>query len=292
MTLIFAIVIICFFIFSARFRCVVLHPFFTIYYFIKDTYKYIRYCRWREYKGYGKLTIYTGLFGKGKTLMLTKITRLIVKRYNNKKVYDFNEKKWKVQHINVVSNVHLKDVNYIQLTNLSDMLLFADDKYNDGVSTWLFVVDEMSTQINSREYKTNFTTELLNILLTCRHYRFKIMGSAQRFAHVDALVRQVTSTANECNKWWRLCIVSEYNAWTVENTTDVTKIKPVRTKCYFIRDKDYNAYDTSAVVDNFKDNVKSGNVLSDKEILEYQALAEEKFNEINLKRRFRKKLHK
>lgn len=291
MSLIVAICFICFFIFSPRFRCVILHPFSTIYYVIKDTYKYVRFCRWREYKGYGKLSIFTGLFGKGKTLMLSKTVRIIIKKFDGKKVFDFKEKKWKIQHIHVVSNVHLKNINYIQLTNLSDMLLFADDKFNDGVSIWLFVVDEMSTQINSREYKTNFTTELLNILLTCRHYRFEIIGTAQRFAHVDALVRQVTSTANECNKLWRLCNVYYYNAWTVENTSDVTKIKPIKTKCFFIKDKDYESYDTTAVVENFKDNVANGNILTDKEILEYQSISEEKYNAIHLKKKYRKKIN-
>lgn len=280
------------FLLSSKFRCVVFHPIATIHYLIKDMYKYIRYCRWREYRKYGTLTILTGLFGKGKTLMLTKIVRKIYKKYNGKKVFDFEEKKWKIQYIHIVSNVELKDTPYIPLNSLTELMEYADDKFNDGVSTWLFVVDEMSTQVNSREYKSNFTTELLNILLTCRHYRFQIMGTAQRFNHVDALVRQVTSTANECDKLWRLCTVKYYNAWTIENTSDVTKIKPNMTKTFFIKDSDYNAYDTRAVVENFKDNVKAGNIITDEEVLQYQSLAEERYNELHLKRRFRKKLHK
>lgn len=278
-------------IFSVRFRCIILHPFSTVYYFLKDIYKYFRYKRYREYKNYGTLTILTGLFGKGKTLMLTKLVRSIYKKYNGKKVYDFKEKKWKVQYIHIVSNVILNDVPYIELKNLSDMLMYADDKYSDGVSVWIFCIDEMSTQINSRDYKSNFSTELLNILLTCRHYKFKILGTAQRFNHVDALVRQVTQVSSECDKMWRLCVVSDYNAWTIENTSDVTKVKPVRRRCYFIKDKDYNAYDTSAVVENFKDNVRIGNVLTDSEIIAFQTMQAETYNNLHLKRRYRKKLN-
>ena len=256
MKIIFIGAFIIIFIFSDRFRCVVMHPFLSIRYVLSDIYKYIRYCRWREYRGYGTLTIYTGLFGHGKTLIMSKTARSIYKRYNNRLVFDFKSKCWKRQYINIVSNVQLNDINYIPLNSLNEMLTYADDKHNDGVSVWLFLVDEMSTQVNSREYKENFTTELLNILLTCRHYRFEIMGTSQRFNHVDALVRQVTSTAVECSKVWRLVEVYSYDAWTVENTADVTKIKPKRHRCIFIQDSDFDAYDTTAVVENFKENVK------------------------------------
>lgn len=291
MKLILFIVFIFAFIFSSRFRCICLHPFLTVFYVIKDTYKYIRYRRWREFKKYGTLNIYTGLFGKGKTLVLTKSARKIYKKFNNKKVYDFVAKCWKTQQIHIVSNVHINDVPYIKLHQLNDMLTYATDEYNDGVSIWLFLVDEMSTQINSRSFKTNFSTELLNILLTCRHYRFCIFGTAQRFQHVDALVRGVTQTSRECNKIWRLAKVSYYDAWKIENVSDITKIKPQRTTCLFIKDSDYNAYDTSAVVDNFKDAFERGDVLSDKEILENMALNQDySASKFNYKWRFKRKL--
>lgn len=292
MKFIFIVIIIFLFIMLPTFRCAIFHPFSTVFYAIKDSYNYFKYKRWREFKNFGTLTIFTGLFGKGKTLILTKLARHIYKTYDNKKVWDRIEKKWKIQHIYIVSNVNINDVPYIPLKNLSDMMTYANDKYNDNVSTWLFLVDEMSTQVNSREYKTNFSTELLNILLTCRHYHFKIMGTAQRFNHVDALVRQVTQKSNECNKVWRFCNVYEYNAWTIENTSDVTKIKPTRQYCLFIKDSDYNAYDTVACVENFKDNVKNGNILTDSEIVQFQNQCNDISSNLHLKRRFRNKLVK
>lgn len=292
MKIIVIFIIVILLILSPRFRCIFTHPISTLYYILKDTYKYLRFKRWREYKKYGTLCIFTGLFGRGKTLMLTKSARRIYKKYNNKKVFDFKDNKWKTQHIYVVSNVHIEDIPYIELKNLSDMMMYADEKYCDNVSCWLFLVDEMSTQVNSREYKSNFSTELLNVLLTCRHYRFQILGSAQRFNHVDALVRQVTQNANECDKIWRLCNVYIYNAWTIENTSDITKIKPLRRKCFFIYDKDYNSYDTVATVNNFKDNVKNGNILTDEEIMQYQSNCEDVTTPLHLKRRFRKKIYK
>lgn len=290
MKLIITIVLLLFILLVPYTRCIVFHPISSVKYIILDMYKYIRYCRWREYRKYGTLTIYNGLFGKGKTLSSTYEVRKIYRKYNGKKVYDFREKKWKIQYIRVVSNVHINDIPYIQLKTLSDLITLSEYD-NDGVSIWLVLVDEMSTQVNSRDFKTNFTTDLLNILLTCRHYRMQIIGTSQRFNHVDALVRQVTQSAIECKKLWRVVLWQYYDAWTIENTSDVTKIKPKRTKTIFIKDKDYNAYDTVACVENFKDNVLAGNHLTDSEILQFQLGQTNEYNELNYKRKYRKKLH-
>lgn len=202
MLLLFMLFIIIFFV-SPFVRCLCFHPLKTIYYLIKDLYKYIRFRRWNEYKGYGTLTIFNGLFGRGKTLSSTIYGRRIYKKWNNKKIYDFSAKKWKTQRIALVSNVDIKDCPYIKLNALTDILTISDYKDdNNTITIWIVLVDEMSTQVNSREYKTNFSTELLNVMLTCRHYRMQMIGSAQRFNHVDALVRQITSSAIECFKIW------------------------------------------------------------------------------------------
>lgn len=282
------------FIVSPFIRCIVFHPFATIYYIIKDTFIYIKYCRWREYRKYGTLTIYNGLFGKGKTLSSTYFGRKIYKKWNNKKIYDFTDKRWKRQKITLVSNVDLKDVPYVPLNSLTDIVKLSEYKDAPDVYTiWVVLVDEMSTQINSREYKTNFSTELLNVMLTCRHYRMQLIGSSQRFNHVDALVRQITSNAIECKKLWRVVCLDLYDAWTIENTADVSKVKPKRRKAFFVKDKDFNAYDTVAIVENFKDNVKAGKILTDKEVLECQGLSEESDNNrMNYRRKYRKKINK
>lgn len=287
MILIIGFALIMAFIAIPYFRCIFLHPFHVIFYAIKDIWKYVHYARWREYRGYGTLTIFNGLFGKGKTLSSTIYGRKIYKRYNGKKVFDFNEKKWKTQFIKLVSNVDIKDCPYMKLNSLNDITKLTE--HNDGVSVWVVCVDEMSTQVNSREYKTNFSTDLLNVLLTCRHYRMQMIGSAQRFAHVDALVRQVTANAIECRKLWRLLQWDIYDAWTVENTTDITKIKPKKRKCVFVTDKDFNAYDTVACVESFKKNVLEGKHLTDKEIMDFQTNAENELS-LSMKRKYRKKL--
>lgn len=290
MSLIILFIVIFAFVCIPFLRGLALHPLATIIYIPKDIYKYIRYCRWREYRGFGKLTIFNGLFGKGKTLSMTYYARRVFKKFNGKKVFDFKARQWKTQHIYVVSNVHFEDIPYLPLYSLNDMVTLSE-RENDGVSVYLMCVDEMSTQVNSREYKTNFSTDLLNVLLTCRHYRMELISTSQRFAHVDALVRQVTMYAVECRKLWRIVVWNYYDAWTVENTSDVTKVKPKRIKVNFIKDKDFNAYDTVACVESFKDNVKQGLHLTDLEIIEFQQQQLDNCNDLHLKRRYRKKLH-
>lgn len=269
------------------FRCILFHPFKTILYSIRDIYFYFRYMRWHEYRKFGTITVFSGEFGEGKTLSCTYMARKIYKKYNGKRVYDFKEKKWKTQYIHVVSNVDFTDIPYIHLNQMSDLITLSED--NDGVSTYLVVIDEMATQINSRDYKTNFSTDLLNTLLASRHYRIQIFGTSVRYNLIDKLVRDVTQTSVQCHKFWRVVILSYFDGWTVENTSDVTKLKPKRIRTYFVRNKDFNAYDTVACVENFKDNVKAGKHLTDSEIMLFRQSAEELNISTNMKRRFRKK---
>ena len=59
-----------------------------------------------------------------------------------------------------------------------------------------------------------------------------------------------------------------YDADEVEYASNPTLIKPIRRTGFFIKDKDYNAYDTLAVVDKLKKSVKDGDMMSEQEILE------------------------
>ena len=63
----------------------------------------------------------------------------------------------------------------------------------------IVAMDELSVQMNSRSFKDNFNAYFLNTLLCCRHYHISFYGSAQRFQHVDKLLRDVTHTVIQCN---------------------------------------------------------------------------------------------
>lgn len=254
--------------------CVVTHPLSDVSYFLGDTFLYFKHKRYNECKGTGKLRIYTGLFGKGKTLSVVYDITSQYKRYNNKKVWSKELNKFVTQYVVVLSNVDLA-IPYIKLQSIGHFVNFVRDRYeydrqNECVTVTLCLIDELSCQLNSRSFKTNIDPLFLNTLLTCRKFRCGLYGTAQRFNQVDALVRQVTQEVIECNKVWRFQNLKIYDGWKLENSTDPTTIKPKFKRCWFVHNRDYLAYDTLALVDNLKKSVESGDMISEIEILNLQ----------------------
>jgi len=86
----------------------------------------------------------------------------------------------------------------------------------------------------------------------------------------DALLRNVTSYVVDCDKLWRFQKNYYYNAWDLENATNVQLINPFRREVWFVRNRDYNAYDTLACVGNLIKHWKDGDMLSEEEILALQ----------------------
>lgn len=267
------IVFIFLYVLSISFRVVVSNPFSTIKYAFTDFRKYIKYHRWNECQT-GILICYVGLFGKGKTLSAVHQVCSIYKKYNNKRVYDFNRKKWVIQRVHVISNVELslpyeKFVSLTQIINVADTMRDYDNQ-NDTLTITIVLGDEFSVQLNSRSFKTNIDPLFLNTLLTCRHHHISLIYTSQRFNHVDALLRQVTSYVVNCNKCWRIMVHGQYDAYELENASDPTIVKPQRRFGWFIHDKDYAAYDTLACVENLSKSCKDGDMLSEAEILSLQ----------------------
>ena len=110
----------------------------------------------------------------------------------------------------------------------------------------------------------------LNTILTCRHYYISLYYTAQRFGHVDALLRQVTSCVVECDKLWRFQRLYLYDAWDLENAANSQLVAPRGRSCWFVRNSDYAAYDTLACVGNLKKSMKAGDMMSEEEILKLQ----------------------
>ncbi|MCM1235873.1 MAG: hypothetical protein NC489_37755, partial [Ruminococcus flavefaciens] len=52
-------------------------------------------------------------------------------------------------------------------------------------------------------------------------------------------------------------------------------LTPLNRKCWFVRDSDYNAYDTLACVGNLKHAMKAGDMMSKEEILKLQQNTQE-----------------
>lgn len=252
-------------------RLIVLHPFKTVYYGARDLYFYFKHKQYNEYTA-GVLNCYCAHFGGGKTLSIVHYVTLLFKRYNNKKVWDRGRKKFVLQKIHIISNVDLKSCPYEPLQSLSQVVACAynNKKIDDEENTHTVVIvllDEASVQLNSRSFKTNIDPIFLNTLLTSRHYHISFLYSSQKFKLTDALMRSVTQNCINCKKIWRFMVQSVYDADEIEYASDPTMVKPRRRTGFFVRDFDYNSYDTLACVDKLKKSVDENDMMTPEEIL-------------------------
>lgn len=269
--ILFIIVFAC--IISVCVRVIVTHPISSVWYAVIDLYKYFRYRCWNVCAT-GTISCYVGLFGKGKTLSAVHKVVSLYKRYNDKKIFDFYRNKWVTQKIHIISNVSLA-IPYEDFVSLSQIVAVADrmrslDEQNDTRTCTIVLGDEFSVQLNSRSFKSNIDPLFLNTLLTCRHHHISLIYTSQRFNHVDALLRQVTSYVYTCNKIWRIMVHEQYDAFDLENASDPTLIKPKRRFGWFIKDSAFNAYDTLACVGNLTKSCKEGDMLTEEQILDLQ----------------------
>lgn len=251
-------------------RCAVFHPVHLVRYGISNLIRYIKFERWNECKT-GELVAYVGLFGKGKTLSAVHKVVSMYERYNGMMVYDRERQMWVEQRVKVLSNVAL-DIPYDDFVSLQQVVHCAEkngeyDRAHETLTVTLVLGDEFSVQMNSRNFKSNIDPLFLNTLLTCRHYHISLYYTAQRFGHVDALLRQVTSYVVDCDKLWRFQRQNLYDAWEMENATNSQLLTPMARRCWFVTDKDYNAYNTLACVGNLQKSFKEGDMMTEDEIL-------------------------
>lgn len=256
--------------FCPTFRCAFLHPVKLVRYGAVDLYQYLKYRKWNECHT-GELIAYVGLFGKGKTLSAVHKVVSMYEQYNGRPVWDRDRGMWVEQRVKVLSNVALS-IPYEDFVSLQQVVYCAEkngqyDKEHDTLTVTLVLGDEFSVQMNSRNFKSNIDPLFLNTLLTCRHYHISMYYTAQRFGHVDALLRQVTSCVVDCDKLWRFQRQNLYDAWEMENATNTQLLTPLTRRCWFVTNKDYAAYDTLACVGNLQKSFKEGDMLSEEEIL-------------------------
>lgn len=256
---------------SVCFRLAVLHPFKTVYYAITDLYLYFKWHSYDRYDG-GLLNCYFAHFGGGKTLSITEYVCYLFRKYNNKRVYDNKAKKWVLQKVHIISNVDLKGVPAEPLVSLSQIVCCAYrnkelDKQNGTRTVVLVLLDEASSQLNSREFKTNINSDFLNTLITSRHFHMSLFYTSQKFKLVDALLRSVTQRCISCHKVWRFMVQEYFDADEMEYAPNPTILQPYKRTGFFITNKHYNAYDTLATVDRLKKSVDKGEMMTDEEIL-------------------------
>lgn len=277
-------------------RLMVLHPIKTMKYCLKDTYYYFKHKKYNQYDG-GLLNCYFAHFGGGKTLSVTQYVIALFKRYNNKPVWNSETKKFDLQKVHIISNVHLNGVPYEELVSLSQVVCCAWhnkklDKENGTRTVVLVLLDEASSQLNSRNFKTNIDADFLNTLITSRHFHMSLLYTSQKFKLVDALLRSVTQRCIWCQKIWRFMVQYYYDADEMEYATNPTLVKPYRRTGFFITDKNYNAYDTLATVEHLKKSVDAGEMMTEEEILTMRGNINPDIEMVNPSRKLAKRIKK
>lgn len=266
--ILFVILLYC----SVCVRLALSHPIHTLHYGTQDLYEYIKYHKWNNCTT-ADLICLTGLFGQGKTLSGVHLIVSKYRRYNNVRVYDFERRKWVTQKVLVISNVHLKHIPYEHMTSLSQIVSFCEnqakkDEENDELTLCFVLIDEASTQLNSRSFKDNIDYDFLNKLLTCRHYHIcGIYTTSQRFKLEDKLLRDVTQLVEDCHKVWRFQIIKYYDAWELENAGNPRLIEPIMRKGFFVTDMEYDNYDTYETVEQLHKSCDVNDRLTDEEIM-------------------------
>lgn len=255
-------------------RCGVRHPLFLIVYLARDFFTYFVH-RVSNTCPTGELVAFVGLFGRGKTLSAVHKVVSMYNAYNDKMVWCPRRQKLVQQKVHIISNVRLNGVPFDYFTSLQQIVDVAKtqeayDDEHDVLTCTLVLGDEFSTQMNSRAFKTNIDPLFLSVILTCRHFHMSLYYTAQRFHHVDALLRQVTSAVIECDKIWRFQCQAKYSAWDLENATNSRMVSPYSRSCWFVRNRDFELYDTLAVVERLSHDVSDNQMLSENEILELQ----------------------
>lgn len=256
---------------SVPLRVIVTHPVSALGYAAKDTYYYFKHRKY-DYYNAGLLNCYFAHFGRGKTLSVVHYVAAIFRRYNNRLVWDSERRQFVRQKIHIISNVHLAGIPYEELASLSQIVCCAwnnkkIDIENGTRTVVLVLLDEASSQLNSRNFKSNIDADFLNTLITSRHFHMSIMYTSQKFKLVDALLRSVTQTCVSCSKTWRIMVHNYYNADELENASDPALVKPVARSGWFIRDADFALYDTFATVEKLKKSVDAGEMMTEEEIL-------------------------
>ena len=279
------------------FRCAVLHPFALIYYGIRDSILYLRHNGWNNLS-YGQIVCYIAdsstSFGCGKTLSATDYIVSLFRHYDGKKVWCSERKKFVEQKVKIISNVDFLTIPYEKLISLAQFVQWTDtvhdhDMEHDTLTVTYMLIDEASSQLNSRSFKSNFDPYFIARLLTSRHVHASIVLTSQRSGMVDKLMRDCCHLYIGCNKIWRFQMLSYYDAYEIENAQTPSLVAPLRRTCWFVTDRAFRNYDTYASVQSLRKSCERGDMLSESEIVALQvAQAPDMINVARPSRRWRR----
>ena len=267
---IIAILVILMWFYPSIVICAVRHPFKLLFYTAKDWLDRVLHKKKRLAKT-GEIIAFFGYFGRGKTLSAVNMIFAVYRKYHNMRVYCPRRRKWVIQKIHVVTNVHIDGIEYEKLTSLEQVILSTnrirelDDK-NDTLTATYVLIDEAGSELSHREFMKNINPVVLNSILTCRHWNMSLVWTAQSFKLVDKLLRDVTLFGYECLKMWRFMYTRCFTGRDLEKAEDTVNIRPLKTSCWFVSDKDYKIYDTYGSVEKLKKDIEEGNLMTEEEL--------------------------
>lgn len=213
------------------FRCILFNLHNIGIYSVIDLCRYLKDKKWRIFHDYG-IDMYVGMFGHGKTLSMVHKAQQIYKRYGDSIVF--------------YSNFKLTNIPYIPLVNFNQLVDLGEEM-PEGVQGYVVLLDEISSVLSHRNY-ANFPLELIGLLCQQRKKHVYIMCTAQRFFMVDKIWRSITTNVIDCSKVWRFAHNKFYDAWDYENAMNTQLVKKSGHIWWFVKDKDYNGYDTSEMI--------------------------------------------
>lgn len=227
-------------------RCIMFNLHYAGFYSVYDVVDYFVNQKWKVFREYG-ITVFCGMFGKGKTLSMTHKARTLYKRYGDTILF--------------ISNYKLYDIPYVPLVNFNQLVELGHgdtEKYQGFV----VLIDEIEDVLSHRNY-ANFPLQLLNVLTQQRKKKIVIYASCQRFFMVDKLFRAITTFVVDCNKYWRFQSMRYYDAWDYENAMNPQLVRSLGKKWWFVRNVDFDSYSTEQMID---ENM-SANFISNEEKL-------------------------
>lgn len=271
------------FLISPLVRCLTLNFAFlrAELYAVRDAFGYVIHRKWRFFNEYG-IDMFVGMFGHGKTLSMTHKARRLYKRFGNTVLFVSNYRLFGIPYVPLVNFNQLLELgeerhahySYREVMDglpgwyydrngqiLPEYIEYEKRYYGDDeneyilmkmVKRWKYqatvvLIDEIEDVLSHRNY-ASFPLQLLNTLTQQRKKHVYIMCSAQRFFMVDKIFRGITTHVIDCNKYWRFQAMYYYNAWDYENAMTPQLIKSVRSRWFFVNNKDFRAYDTEQMV--------------------------------------------
>lgn len=279
------LIVVCIIVFPLP-KFLIKHVFDILKYAAIDGYYYIVHKEYNRCLYFGKISITSAyrnkVFGSGKTLDISKRVHDIFTKYDGLPVWDDDLQDFVIQRIHIVSNITFKDIPYTPFVTSRQLMNVEQPKQD----VTIFVFDEVGAIWNSRDFKTNISTELLRNLLQVRKNKIGIMGTAQRFRFCDALLRQITGSLYCVNKFWRIIKIREYDPFDFENCTNQDMLKPLHVSYSWVSNQDYAAYDTDERVERLSNE----DMLPDEQILANQGVNSGEMDAAShLKKRFRRR---